>query len=708
MYRRRRAGAACCTCRERKVRCDAAWNGTPCTNCKLDGTECAIKARKRRVRASLRATEVSFGCEVPVAAKQLDSDQEQPFFPPSSYGHPVHETSKARDIGLLSHMSEELPTIIARDGTYSLGGADVMYSYYPFVSADGMHQLNHEDLQYLERLGCYRLPSRHLLDEFVNAYFCHVHSHMPLLDEGDFRLAYNSKSSSSPRTTTSIFLLQAMLFAACCSVPLSTIKRLGFGNFHVARATFYRRAKSLFHVDSHRDALHSAQGALLLTHYVSTSDVQVNSFWLSNAIYFVKSATASRRHHGPKDAQLSRCSLIERLWCCCLIRDSILTLGACRPLQIGVGDGPAVSNEDMLHDCSGESTARGSARKRLLARSFSALCDLVALMRPVQGSLLLHHPHTTPREISPIYDQVQKCSNSLDEWFARTQQECCASGCVDRSAVLQNNIMFIYYHSISLALWNRVVYISVTNGCLVHAELSEPRKKVEKAIHGIDVSLGRIAEQEMLSFMPISVVAHITLPLIWHIWNVKLHADNELTRTRQRLAVYLAALNALTERYEGVEKVLHHVRQMVTCKAACILSDSLRLERHHLDESAPRNTRAADVITSLPQFFLRTMIAVQFFFGRGEYPEDHEFPPELTSPTDASGRSQCTCASKETLDLPGLPDVADAAVMGITPLSWGPEAKYEEDISPGEDMNQSPESLATFDDFFKLFHEVEY
>lgn len=113
-------------------------------------------------------------------------------------------------------MSEELPTIIARDGTYSLGGADVMYSYYPFVSADGMHQLNHEDLQYLERLGCYRLPSRHLLDEFVNAYFCHVHSHMPLLDEGDFRLAYNSKSSSSPRTTTSIFLLQAMLFAACC------------------------------------------------------------------------------------------------------------------------------------------------------------------------------------------------------------------------------------------------------------------------------------------------------------------------------------------------------------------------------------------------------------------------------------------------------------------------------------------------------------
>ena len=101
-----------------------------------------------------------------------------------------------------------------------LGEADVIYPYYPFLSADTMHKLAFEDLQYLEKLSCYRVPSRPLLDEFVKAYFCYIHPHQPILDEDSFRQAYiNDSSNQTP--TFSIFVLQAMLVSACsvCTLP---------------------------------------------------------------------------------------------------------------------------------------------------------------------------------------------------------------------------------------------------------------------------------------------------------------------------------------------------------------------------------------------------------------------------------------------------------------------------------------------------------
>lgn len=101
-----------------------------------------------------------------------------------------------------------------------LSGAEVIYSYYPFVSADAIHQIVLEDLHYLERLGCYRLPSRPSLDEFVKAYFRYTHPHQPILDEGDFWRAYYARPAETHTRTFSIFVLQAMLFAAC-SVGIS-------------------------------------------------------------------------------------------------------------------------------------------------------------------------------------------------------------------------------------------------------------------------------------------------------------------------------------------------------------------------------------------------------------------------------------------------------------------------------------------------------
>ena len=49
---KRRALRACAVCRQRKVRCDMAENGVPCTNCRLDDEVCKVAQNKRRLRNS--------------------------------------------------------------------------------------------------------------------------------------------------------------------------------------------------------------------------------------------------------------------------------------------------------------------------------------------------------------------------------------------------------------------------------------------------------------------------------------------------------------------------------------------------------------------------------------------------------------------------------------------------------------------------------
>jgi len=48
MAHRKRAVAACRSCRERKVRCDVSAYGSPCHNCQHDELECYVPEKKRR------------------------------------------------------------------------------------------------------------------------------------------------------------------------------------------------------------------------------------------------------------------------------------------------------------------------------------------------------------------------------------------------------------------------------------------------------------------------------------------------------------------------------------------------------------------------------------------------------------------------------------------------------------------------------------
>lgn len=95
--------------------------------------------------------------------------------------------------------------------------ADITYSYYPFLAVTNLQNVMPQDVNYLESQGCFRIPTRAILDEFVQQYFLHVHPLLPFINEGDFWDLYCHQGSEGTGEKMSLLVFQAMLFS-CCNV----------------------------------------------------------------------------------------------------------------------------------------------------------------------------------------------------------------------------------------------------------------------------------------------------------------------------------------------------------------------------------------------------------------------------------------------------------------------------------------------------------
>lgn len=80
-----------------------------------------------------------------------------------------------------------------------------------------MSHIPPEDFKFLENKGCFHVPARPVLDEFIKEYFLHVHPVLPILDEWhfwDMYLGDSSLGTSSPMKI-SLFLFRAIMFVSC-------------------------------------------------------------------------------------------------------------------------------------------------------------------------------------------------------------------------------------------------------------------------------------------------------------------------------------------------------------------------------------------------------------------------------------------------------------------------------------------------------------
>lgn len=130
-------------------------------------------------------------------------------FPPHArHDHPQqyhHSSSRAR-IQQLRWAGEQSTAF----------GSDITYTYYPYLAVDNLSNVPPQDISYLELQGCFRVPVKTTLDDFIKQFFLHVHPLMPLVNEGDFWELYGAQAGGTPVTEKlSLLLLQAMLFSAC-------------------------------------------------------------------------------------------------------------------------------------------------------------------------------------------------------------------------------------------------------------------------------------------------------------------------------------------------------------------------------------------------------------------------------------------------------------------------------------------------------------
>lgn len=107
--------------------------------------------------------------------------------------------------------------------------SDVVYSYYPFLSITNLHNIPAQDANFLESQDCLRVPTRAVMNEFLQQYFLHVHPLLPLFNEGDFWDMYLNEGLEKlglVRGRMSLLVLQSLLFATC-NVSMSSRDQCG-------------------------------------------------------------------------------------------------------------------------------------------------------------------------------------------------------------------------------------------------------------------------------------------------------------------------------------------------------------------------------------------------------------------------------------------------------------------------------------------------
>lgn len=118
---------------------------------------------------------------------------------------------------------------------HSAPSAYASYADYSFLTIGNLQDLPSEDLQFLDMQGCLQVPSRPILDEFIQQYFLHMHPLLPLVNEGEFWDTYSTSSREcTDKKKISLLVFQAILFS-CCNVSFLNLLETSRVSFLIDR-----------------------------------------------------------------------------------------------------------------------------------------------------------------------------------------------------------------------------------------------------------------------------------------------------------------------------------------------------------------------------------------------------------------------------------------------------------------------------------------
>ncbi|KAK3380126.1 fungal-specific transcription factor domain-containing protein [Lasiosphaeria ovina] len=391
-FRRQRASRACETCHSRKVRCDAASLGVPCTNCVAFSIECRIPTPKRKKvpdtsvqgkdsdsergdrgdteepspnPQSATASTFPAGTKPPAVyhtqegtpskANTADEQQKKEELDNATFANymslvmkPKFTRAPITEAGRVAYMGESSNlTLLVHDRQST---SDVVH--YPLPenvrgSRARLTELDNVEIDILHQRGAFLLPPRSLCDELIDAYFKWVHPIVPIINRTKFMRQY--KDAKNP---PSLLLLQAVLLAGsrvCTNPQLMDAN----GSSTPAALTFYKRAKALYDANYEDDRVTIVQSLSLMGWYwEGPEDVTKNVFYWSRVATIV--AHGSGMHRSVEGSQLSKADkrLWKRIWWSLFTRDRSVAVALGRPCHISLDDSDVemLTEDDFVED----------------------------------------------------------------------------------------------------------------------------------------------------------------------------------------------------------------------------------------------------------------------------------------------------------------------------------------------------------------------
>ncbi|KAI1177379.1 hypothetical protein F4777DRAFT_214880 [Nemania sp. FL0916] len=746
---RKRASKACLSCRARKVRCDVSQRGRPCMNCYLDSETCIVTSRASRFRKAEREgnqrgqpshpshrvhdrSHTSVVDDTANTAGDRESVSSQPEFvdhvddpcavehvhPPhiafeenmdiqqdqqlySGFnGHPESPFSRLPNAQYVFNNPSPTPLqsfgSLGNSGSPFMGSdnpatinADITYSYYPFLSISNLHNVIPQDVNFLESQGCFRIPTREILDEFVQQYFLHIHPLLPFINEGDFWNLYCRQGSLGAGQTMSLLVFQAMLFSCCNFVSKTSIKALGFPNIRTARATLYRRTKLLFDFDTESSLVCVAQAALLLTYWApnwSLASKKPNTAWLGVAIQNARSAEAHIYSAMPtfspvtEPVEYKKQNSLKRLWWCCVFRDRLVSLNMRRSIQVSRAHFDVDSNNSLsFSDLSDEislSKVYNTETKRRLIEIFiqlGALCsvmtDLLALVFPLDDA-----PGWGRRNRAEDADKVRECKAALRTWYrtATIRFPMFSRGSAPNrkagdkhfrhdSVILYTNLMYMFYYSAQAALCQHEVLQAVMASASPNTESNlrgfsnvyESRNELQDAASGVTECMNELIQRRLARWLPITAISCTAMPLVLHIIDVKLSSQNKRIRAtpeeqrrtalkQQRLNVLIEAMKTYQPQYDGVDYISETIRHIVNLAqidppsnvpnssgASAVVAASSSDNNSVNGGIKPIISDWTDILASNPGSYLLLSLTMDISMSKGRLAKETDFPVKL-------------------------------------------------------------------------------
>ncbi|CAL8580869.1 Transcriptional activator of fatty acid utilization [Xanthoria parietina] len=582
-FRRQRASRACETCHARKVRCDAANLGVPCTNCVAFSIECRIPAPKRKkAQGKAKDSDSDRGESIQANSPTLEGPGPGGYdfphnAPPqaSNDGMPVTTLSKAqsaqqatqnthythfmkpkfarapiKEAGRVAYLGESSNLSLLVHDRH--GTTDVVHYPLPDTikgSAAQLTDLDSIEIDILHQRGAFLLPPRPLCNELISSFFKWVAPVVPVINQSRFMQRYHDD-----KNPPSLLLLQAMLLAGsrvCTNPQLMDAN----GSTTPAAMTFYKRAKALYDANYEDDRVTIVQALVLMGWYwEGPEDVTKNVFYWTRVATIV--AQGSGMHRSVETSQLSRPDkrLWKRIWWTLFTRDRSVAVALGRPVHINTDDSDVemVSEDDFIEDEDNEHAKYPPNPVHVqFFLQYVRLCEIMGLVLAQQYSVASKARRQNAIDLThsdmALADWLQNCPKEV-YWEPQRHHFW--------SALLHSN----YYTT--LCLLHRAHMPPATQegngpGSSYPTDAAYPSRNIAFQAAGmITQIIENLQAHDELKFTPAFIVYSLFSALIMHVYQMRSSVPSIVTATQERLQVCMNALKEVSKVWL-VAKMVH-------------------------------------------------------------------------------------------------------------------------------------------------------